>query len=204
MVRFSVVLAATVAAVLSSVVQAQPTVLTFDPPVTFDTYGDRAVNTPNVTLDFVTLRSGPPSLWFGGYADLSNALGHGAYDVPFRLDFTPDPGYLVTLNGFNIATWSAGSYDTDIRVWDENGSFDAPNLYSASTLLLPRISYAIGLNRTGSGVLSLYVSNLGSTGLDNLTFSQSLVPEPGSLALMGLGVVGLCAAVRSRRAGERV
>ncbi len=199
---------------------AQATVLTFSN--NFGTggiaaYGDRVIGpsqngaaygegdgwTPNVTLDFTTLgNQGLASLWNVGYASLLGALGHGAFDVPYRIDFVPDAGYLVTLNNFKIATWSGGSYQTDIRIWDDNGSFAAPNLFSFNQRLLPSTVYQpLSAPVMGSGTVRMYLNNLGSTGLDDIHFVQSPIPEPGSLALMGLGLAGLMLAARRRRDG---
>lgn len=164
------------------------------------TYGEGDGWTPNVVLDFVTLsNAGPATLWNSGYASLSGALGHGSFNVPSRIDFKPDAGYVVTLRGFDIATWSSGSYQTNIRIWDDSTSFDSP-LFSFNQSLSPNIVYRpLATPIAGTGTLRLYVSNLGSTGLDNVHFIQSAVPEPASLAMMSLGVAGLLLATRRRR-----
>lgn len=216
MSRFRLVLFASLAALAP--LSAQSTILTFTE--TFgdgiDSYGDRVVGspqagatylegdgwTPNVELNFV-VPSTAPSLWATGYAgnQMPWALGHSAFDVPFRLEFVPDAGYQVTLHGFEIGTWASGSYQTDIRVWDEAGSFDQPNLFASDSLLVPNTVYLpLTGPLTGQGTLHLYLNNLGSTGLDNIHFSQSLVPEPASLALMGLGISGVLLAARRRPA----
>jgi hypothetical protein len=108
----------------------------------------------------------------------------------------------VTLNNFKIATWSGGSYQTDIRIWDDNGSFAAPNLFSFNQRLLPSTVYQpLSAPVMGSGTVRMYLNNLGSTGLDDIHFVQSPIPEPGSLAMMGLGLAGLMLAARRRRDG---
>lgn len=163
-------------------------------------YGDRVVSptqggttyleglgwTPNVTLDFVTLNGfGGVSLWSSGYASLSSALGHGSFNVPFRLGLVADPGWLVTLHGFDIATWLRTAYQRDIRIWDDNGRFGQPNLFALDSLLAAQTVYQpLTSSVTGVGTVRLYVSNLGSTGLDNISFSQSPIPEPASLSLL--------------------
>lgn len=193
---------AALAAMVGAVSAATATVLPFN---SFGTgglaaYGDRIVSpvqgsttylegfgwTPNIELNFVTLSTaGPVSIWSSGYASLVNALGHGSYDVPFRLDFVADPGWYVTLHAFDIATWSTGTYQTELRIWDDNGSFAAPNLFSFSGVLSPSIVYQpLTSAVTGVGTLSLYVSNIGSTGLDNVSFSQSPIPEPAMASVL--------------------
>ncbi|MGN6827417.1 PEP-CTERM sorting domain-containing protein [Paucibacter sp. M5-1] len=164
-------------------------------------YSEGAGWTPDVELVFATLGGGgPATLWSSGYASLTWALGHGSFDVPYQIDFVPDAGVAVTLRGFDIATWSSGSYATDIRVWDDNGSFAQPNLLSFAGTLSPQTLYQpLSAPVTGTGTVRLYLSNLGSTGLDNVSFTQSPVPEPGTLLLMGAGLAALAA----RRAAAR-
>jgi hypothetical protein len=204
---------------LAAPLAAQATVLQFTS--TFGTggigaYGDRVAAasqdsasylegdgwTPNVTLDFVTPGGfGAASLWPTGYASLSWALGHGAFNVPFRIDYTPDATHRVSLKGFDIATWSNSPYVTNIRLWDDAGSFEAPNLWSYNATLSPNIVYKpLPSTVTANGTLHMYLNNLGSTGLDNIHFIQSPVPEPQSLVLMGLGLAGLLAMRKARAA----
>jgi hypothetical protein len=203
---------------LAAPLAAQATVLTFT-ETTFGlggiaTYGDRVAGspqagaaygeglgwTPGVVLNFDTLGKGPVSQWSSGYASLAGALGHGNFDVPFDLQFTPDAGLQVTLQGFDIATWLGASYQTRIRIWDDAGSLDAPNLLNFNALLAPGTVYRpLAGPVTATGTLHLSLSNLGSTGLDNIHFTQAPVPEPQSWLLMGLGLAGLLAL--RRRAG---
>lgn len=155
--------------------------------------------TPNIELNFVSLGGfGPVSVWSFGYASLQNALGHGNFNVPFRLEFVADPGWLVTLHGFDLATWSNTGYQTDIRIWDDNGSFTAPNLFSLNTFFAHSTVYQpLPAPVTGVGTLNFYISNIGSTGLDNISFSQSVIPEPAAASLLVPAVVALTR--RSRR-----
>ncbi len=164
------------------------------------TYGEGLGWTPGVVLDFDTLGKGQVSQWSSGYATLAGALGHGSFDVPFELRFTPDAGLQVTLQGFDIATWSSAGYLTRIRIWDDAGSFDAPNLLNFNAMLAHSTVYQpLTSPVTASGTLHLSISNLGSTGLDNIHFTQAPVPEPQTWLLMGLGLAGLLGL--RRRAG---
>lgn len=171
------------------------------------TYGAASGWTPNVTLDFNTPQGySPPSLWvsgYGGNSSLNWALGHVAFNVPFELVLTPDAGYEVRLESFNYATWSSGTYQTAIRVWDDLGTFDAPNLLFMNLQLPPHQSFGSPslAGKATQGAVHFYLSNLGSVGIDNLVFSQTsgTVPEPHALALAALGLVGLAGSSQRRR-----
>lgn len=130
-------------------------------------------------------------------------MGHNSYNVPFELVLTPDAGYEVRLNSFMFGTWSAGSYQTQIRVWDDLGSLSSPNLLDLDELLLHNVTYGTGFlgSRPTHDSVHLYLSNLGSVGIDNLGFSQSAsnVPEPHTLALAALGLLGLTSGRQRRR-----
>ncbi len=200
---------------------AQATVLTFE---TFGSggiasYGDRVAGspqggstygaaggwTPNVTLDFAAASASPPTLWssgYGGSASFAWALGHGAFNVPFTLTLTPDAGFGVRLDSLQLATWSSGTYLTEIRIWDAGGSFAAPNLFPQVLTLLPnqRYDYDFGTLAATQGPVAFWLSNLGSVGIDNLQFSQAaVVPEPGAWALMAAGLAAVGAMARRRR-----
>lgn len=200
-----------VAAVAACPLAAQATVLPFTS--TFGdgglaAYGDRVTGspqggteyfegagwTPNVELGFTSLSTGiPASLWSSGYASLVWALGHQSFNVVHQIDFVPDAGWNVTLRGFDIATWSSGGYNTNIRIWDDSGSFASPNLLSFQGVLEPATVYRpLTTALTGTGTVHLYLNNLGSTGLDNIHFTQqaTVVPEPGAWLLMSLGLAG--------------
>ncbi len=171
------------------------------------TYGATSGWTPDVTLDFITGPGfAPPSLWaagYGGNSSLNWALGHAAYNVPFELVLTPDAGHEVRLESFSYATWSSGTYQTAIRVWDDLGTFDAPNLLFMNLLLPPHQSFGSPslAGKATQGAVHFHLSNLGSVGIDNLVFSQAgrTVPEPHALALAALGLVGLAGSSRRWR-----
>lgn len=208
------------AVLVGSTLEAGATILTFDVAAGSlpEGYGDSIGNssaggltylegagfTPNVTIEFVPdAPFGVHSVYQAGYAFdptlgtlLPSALGHGSFDVPSEIVLTPTSGAQVVLHGFDIGTWNSGTYSTEIRIWDENGSRASPNLFSYSETLGPGVVHSplTGVI-TATGALHIFISNLGSTGLDNLHFSQ-VVPEPSAAGLL---LLGACAALRVRR-----
>lgn len=190
---------------------ANATILTFDTTSTqLGTYGDNVSApgvgyseglgfTPNVSLNFLPdAPYGQYSIWSSGYASLTNALGHGSFNVPGEIVFTPDSGYSVLLHRFDMATWSSGTYQTDIRIWDANGSRAAPNLFSFNQQLNPNIVYQpLAQSLEATGPLHLYISNLGSTGIDNISISQ--VPVPPAIWMFGSGILGLLGLLKKQQ-----
>jgi hypothetical protein len=198
---------------------AQATLLTFDglPSGAVGTtigtsYGDRVTAagagvslaggaTPNIVLSFVPLVSGNPNfeVYSSGYSGLISALGDVSYNVPGYVELTPDAGWDVVLESFDLGAWSTSSYvDSQVRVVDaagltrlDTGLFTFPGstvyTYPASPI-------------RSSSALRLYISDFGDLGLDNLRFSQvSTVPEPGALALCIAGAGLLWPLARRRQ-----
>lgn len=198
---------------------AKATVLTFDVGSNFNGtsipsgYGDNVDQpfvagvsylegngwTPDIVVDFLP-DFGSYSHWASGYAYtaqgvtlLPHALGHSSFDVPGEIVFTPSSGKRVFLSGFDIGTWLQGSYVTDIRAWDDHGTRANPNIFAITATLDPGIVYRPIIRAlAANGPLHLYVNNLGSTGIDNIHFTQTAsVPLPGGVWLLGSALVWL-------------
>ena len=198
---------------------AQATLLTFDglPTGAVGTtigtsYGDRVTAagagvsltsgaTPNVVLSFVPLVAGNPNfeVYGGGYSGLINALGDNSYNVPGYVELTPDAGWDVVLESFDLGSWSTSSYpNSQVRVVNTAGTtFLDTGLFTfpGNTVY----TYPGSLVRSSSA-LRVYISDFGDLGLDNLRFSQvSSVPEPGALALCLAGAGLLLPLARMRQ-----
>jgi hypothetical protein len=181
-------------------------VLTFDFDVNFtEDYGD-GVNTltfgvdgwygaaggftPNVTVDYL----GSMGDWPSGYGSLNNVIYESDNDGVMNVKFEAESGYLVALDSFVLAGFSA-DYEIDaVQVLDG----DNLALYSLADPTISGLSYT-SFNFASplvSQVLTIRIdaSNLGfesdHIGLDNVQFSQITVPEPASFLLAISG--GLC------------
>lgn len=164
-------------------------------------YGSAGGATPNITLDFVPSNGQAFGVYTAGYATLQNALGHRNFDVPGQVRFTPDPGWDVVLQGFDIAGWTQSSFaNSRIRIVDGSGTmrYDSGLFTFGPNTVLHLPSAPI----RSSGPLTLFVNDFGDLGIDNVVFSQvSSVPEAPPLALLlaGLGVLGMVRARPGRR-----
>jgi len=187
--------------------------------------------TPNVVASYgpftVFPALGVPELWRYDYGDLDRVLyqgsrgGNGASDYDYlAIELIADPGYEVQLFGFDLGGW----FQTDYII-DEVAVFDGipfPFVTPTNQIFQQFNVDVLGAGPThttfnfGTPLQSdhIYIlidaSNLGSTseliGIDNIRFGQVLapaaVPEPASLAIWGLGILGLGLASRRRAAAK--
>ncbi len=155
-------------------------------------------DTPNVVVDYQP-DSGSVNTWISGYGDLDNALGHDAFDVSTKLVFTPDDGFDVWLGRFEIAGWF-GPFDTEIEISDSTNdvlwSWQGAVPYYEDDGSPTHITFSP--QKWGVGAVTLSVNNIGSTGLDNIVFTQtggdttlSPVPIPAAAWLFGSALFGL-------------
>lgn len=178
--------------------------------------------TPNITLTWDSDWDIHTSGFFGPIEN--QTMGGGDWDneggVPRvgQLDFgthtislAADPGYAVVLNSFDFGhtdeahqqtgnpttttSWRISLTDTsDAEVWFQEVDFTDGQVETITPGFVGANgeSYTLRFNRTAES----YGSN-GRHGIDNLSFNQIAVPEPGSAALLGLA--GMTALLRRRK-----
>jgi len=129
--------------------------------------------------------------------------GGAVYQVDSAIEhtiaFTPEAGYGVVLTSLDLNVWSGGG-DTSVN-WAVTGSLSG--LLGSGIFNTPDgsvVTHNINLVGNGSETLTLSLQQTSGNdsylAMDNLTFSEVVVPEPATLALLGLGGM----AIRRRRA----
>ena len=171
-------------------------------------YGENGEGfTPDINVDY-----GPggadPALWSTGYGDLSNILFKDTDGFDYlHVTLTAAPGYLVELHSWDMSAYtSAFSSDPTIdsvRVLDSEGAeLLLLNNQSISRTGHTSFDYSVSPFIDDQLVLEFNAGNLGGVSddiaLDNITFAQRAVPEPGAVLLLLVGICGLTC--RARRA----
>lgn len=133
------------------------------------------------------------------WADQANQVNKYYGQITFR----PDPGYQVTLNSFNLYRRTVDvndpfmrSVSTGWQVYSLEGQLLFSGGGSASTT-----PYQALLDYTSTtGFILQWGDDARPSGIDNISYTVSAVPEPGTYAMLlaGLGAVGFTA--RRRRA----
>lgn len=163
--------------------------------------------TPNVQTTYGTI---DPALWTTGYGDLTNILfedqdGFGVLTVTL----TADAGFDVVLYGFDLSAYStAFSSDPTVQLIDitDGGSNTFFSLVNSTVSETTHTGFDFSSNPiVGSNlVIRIDARNLGGLNddiaIDNIRFGQQPVPEPATLAALG---VGLAAVLRRRKANQK-
>lgn len=208
---------------------ARATILTFDivnqanyGPIT--TYGTRVNGpndadgsylmgngwTPNVVASYRTVDPNNQSTltnhvdsWDTGYGDLVNVAFASSSGYLAEVTLTPDAGYGITLNSFDLAGWPFQDYlNQPLTIYDENYKV----LLDYTPIAAPGSGHAhVEPALSHNGTIHIQFSNNWNVGIDNINFDQyrtSAVPEPATLVSAAFAAVaGLAVRSRRRRAG---
>jgi len=129
--------------------------------------------------------------WDTGYSDLTNVAWGGTDAVTGTAQiFLKALGDSITLNGFDLGAWPNIDAITRLFIIDAT---DNSLLFSATSL---PISGAVHSSFAGpwtstTGIAIQWGPDGYDVGIDNIDFTVRPVPEPGTLALLCLGLAGL-------------
>ena len=159
-------------------------------------YGDAA----NVDITYKDLINTGSSLkwWDTNYSDLIGVAWGGNSDAngasSDRIEIKPLLGGTVTLNGFDLGAYPNTALNTQLRIVDLVTNAVLLN-YSAQTIGTGGIHTHFSPNISSANGVAIEWRDSGyNVGIDNIDFTVGTggtIPEPGSLALLGLGLLGL-------------
>ena len=134
--------------------------------------------------------------WSGGYSDLTN-VAYGDYGgTPGFAIITLIPNSTVTINSFDLGAWPNVDRQSQVIWYSAEGQFGGPGPITVSGTTASH--FTPNLSST-FGVAVLFGPDGYNVGVDNITYTITTVPEPGSWALMLVGFGGLGAALRASR-----
>lgn len=159
--------------------------------------------TPNVAVQMFTANYSDWSqqtnlyLWGGGYADLTDVAYHSP-NQGARFIFTADSEYYVRLHSFQMGGWPRSDRTLPFLqvLVDGNAVFTQTNIVISGTTAN---TFSFDPNAVKGGVIEIRFGNEWNVAIDNIGFSQELIPEPASLTLLGAGLAGLALRRRNKK-----
>ncbi|MFN3689996.1 MAG: PEP-CTERM sorting domain-containing protein [Fimbriimonadales bacterium] len=162
--------------------------------------------TPNVAAQMFTAdyyggtwnQLGNLYLWYYNYADLIYVAYHSPSYQGARFIFTADSGYWVRLHSFQMGGWP----NTDRTLPFLQVLVDGNPVYSATNVPISGSTantFSFDPDTTKGSVIEIRFGGDWNVGIDNIGFSQEVVPEPASLLALGAGLASLMGLRRRMR-----
>jgi hypothetical protein len=151
------------------------------PPNTFPPFGENSLK-----------------FWSTEYSDLIN-VAFGAIDTTPEIFLSPSPGFQVTLNSFQLGAWPDMNRTTQVSLLTGSGltlfHID-PFIVSGTT----SANFSFSGLTSADGIRIQFGPDGNNVGIDNIDFTVAAVPIPAAGWLLGIGLVGVCAVSRRRKA----
>ncbi len=152
-------------------------------------YGGAYGFTPNVTVNYTATAGSVVGPWATNYGDLVNVIwgaGPQTGENTGIVTLTADTD-LVQLHELDVAGWPGSAPDAFLRVYDASNTLVFENLGPFSQTTHDNFVFTNIIDTQ----IRIEFSQGWWTALDNIAFSQTAVPEPATMAILGLGALAL-------------
>lgn len=158
-------------------------------------YGDAADVDFSFAFDAANSSITSMRFWSQQYSDLQR-IAYG--NVPV-ITITALDGNLVSLASFQLGAWPNTDRPSQVTVTE---LVTGTVLLSTGPITVPgNLASTFDINKTSAnGFVITFGPDGFNVGIDNIVYSTSPIPEPGTWALMAFGLAGLAAAARRRGA----
>lgn len=135
-------------------------------------------------------------LWGSGYANLQNVAYHSPSSEGARFVFQADANWWARLHGFQLGGWLIDRTLPFLQVLVDG----SPVLTEQNVLISGTTAktYTFDPNVTKGSVVEIRFGGDWNVGIDNIAFSQEVIPEPATVIALGAGLAGLALRRRKR------
>ncbi|GIV09833.1 MAG: hypothetical protein KatS3mg019_1924 [Fimbriimonadales bacterium] len=154
--------------------------------------------TPNVAVQMFSAdyqggswnQIGSLNWWSTQYANLSGIAYHSPSNQGARFIFTADTGYWVRLHQFQMGSWPNVNRTLPFL----QVVVDGTPVYTQNNVVISGSTantFSFDPDVVKGGVIEIRFGGDWNVGIDNIGFSQAIVPEPASWLVLGAGLAGL-------------